>query len=46
MLESHNDTAVMLAEHLEGDVETFADKMNQKAKKSDAGIPFLLLQMD
>ena len=33
MLESHNDTAVMLAEHLEGDVETFADKMNQKAKK-------------
>ena len=33
MLESHNDTEVMLAEHLEGDVETFADKMNQKAKK-------------
>lgn len=46
MLESHNDTAVMLAEHLEGDVETFADKMNQKAKKSDVDILFLLLQMD
>lgn len=33
MLESHNDTAVMLAEHLEGDVETFAKKMNEKAKE-------------
>ena len=33
MLESHNDTAVMLAEHLAGSVEQFADEMNQKARK-------------
>lgn len=32
MLESHNDSAVAIAEHIGGDVETFADKMNQKAK--------------
>ena len=33
MLESHNDTAVMLAGHLAGSVEQFADEMNQKARE-------------
>ena len=33
MLESHNDTAVAIAEHMAGSVESFADKMNQKAKE-------------
>lgn len=32
MLESHNDTAVMIAEHIGGSVEGFAQLMNQKAK--------------
>lgn len=32
MLESHNDSAVMLAEHLAGDVSSFAGLMNQKAR--------------
>ncbi len=32
MLESHNDTAVAIAEHLGGTVEEFAAKMNEKAK--------------
>lgn len=32
MLESHNDTAVAIAEHIGGSVEAFADRMNQKAK--------------
>lgn len=32
MLESHNDTAVMIAEHIGGSVEGFAAMMNQKAK--------------
>ena len=31
MLESHNDAAVMIAEHLGGSVEGFADMMNAKA---------------
>ncbi|MEG0564858.1 MAG: D-alanyl-D-alanine carboxypeptidase family protein [Hungatella sp.] len=31
MLESHNDTAVMLAEHIGGTVQGFAKMMNQKA---------------
>lgn len=31
MLESHNDSAVMLAEYVAGDVKTFANMMNQKA---------------
>ncbi|MCH5266700.1 MAG: D-alanyl-D-alanine carboxypeptidase [Lachnospiraceae bacterium] len=31
MLESHNDTAVAIAEHIGGSVEGFAEKMNQKA---------------
>lgn len=33
MLESHNDSAVAIAEHIAGSVEKFADKMNQKAKE-------------
>lgn len=33
MLESHNDTAVAIAEHVGGTVEGFAEKMNQKAKE-------------
>lgn len=32
MLESHNDTAVMIAEHIGGDVPGFAKMMNQKAR--------------
>lgn len=31
MLESHNDAAVMIAEHIGGSVQGFADKMNAKA---------------
>lgn len=31
MLESHNDSAVAIAEHVGGSVEGFADMMNQKA---------------
>ena len=31
MLESHNDSAVAIAEHIGGSVEAFAGKMNQKA---------------
>lgn len=33
MLESHNDTAVAIAEHIGGTVEGFAKKMNAKAKE-------------
>ena len=33
MLESHNDSAVAIAEHVAGSVEAFADLMNQKAKE-------------
>lgn len=33
MLESHNDSAVVLAEHIGGTVEGFAEKMNQLAKE-------------
>ncbi len=32
MLESHNDTAVVIAEHIAGSVEAFSDMMNQKAR--------------
>ncbi len=32
MLESHNDSAVAIAEHISGSVEGFADKMNRKAR--------------
>lgn len=33
MLESHNDTAVAIAEHVGGSVEGFAELMNQKAEE-------------
>lgn len=33
MLESHNDSAVAIAEHIAGSVEAFAEMMNQKAAK-------------
>lgn len=33
MLESHNDSAVILAEHIGGSVEGFAAMMNEKAKE-------------
>lgn len=33
MLESYNDAAVMLAEHLDGSVNAFARRMNEKAKE-------------
>ncbi len=33
MLESHNDSAVAVAEHVAGSVEGFADMMNQKAQE-------------
>lgn len=32
MLESHNDSAVMIAEHIGGSTEKFAELMNQKAR--------------
>lgn len=33
MLESHNDSAVAIAEHIAGTTEKFADMMNKKAKQ-------------
>lgn len=33
ILESHNDTAVAVAEHIGGDVEGFANMMNKKARE-------------
>ncbi len=33
MLESHNDSAVAIAEHIGGSVEGFAERMNQKAEE-------------
>ncbi len=33
MLKSHNDSAVAIAEHIDGSVEAFAKRMNQKAKQ-------------
>ena len=33
MLESHNDSAVAIAEHISGSVEGFAHKMNEKAEE-------------
>lgn len=33
MLESHNDSAVAIAEHISGSTKTFADRMNEKAKE-------------
>lgn len=36
MLESHNDVAVAIAEHIAGSVEQFADYMNEKAEELGA----------
>ena len=33
MLESHNDAAVAIAEGIDGSVEAFAQRMNQKAEE-------------
>ena len=33
MLESYNDCAYAIAEHIDGSVEAFADRMNEKAKE-------------
>ena len=33
MLESHNDSAVVIAEHIGGSVEAFAEEMNRKARE-------------
>ena len=33
MLESHNDSAVCVAEHIGGSVEAFSDLMNRKAEE-------------
>lgn len=37
MLESHNDTAVAIAEHIDGSVEAFAKRMNEKARQLGCG---------
>ena len=38
MLESHNDSAVAVAEHVGGSVEGFAKMMNQKARDIGCGV--------
>lgn len=42
MLESHNDAAVMIAEHVGGSVEGFAALMNQKARDLGCGDTFFI----
>lgn len=42
MLESHNDTAVAIAEHIGGSVEGFAQMMNAKAKEIGCESSFFL----
>ena len=46
MLESHNDSAVAIAEHLAGSVPQFAGWMNERQKRSDALRYILLRQTD
>lgn len=46
MLESHNDSAVAIAEHVGGCVEAFADMMNEKPDRSVVKIHALLHPMD
>ena len=41
MLRSGNDAAVAIAEHIDGDVETFAKRMNARAKELDASTRFV-----
>ena len=42
MLESHNDVAVAIAEHLAGSCENFSKKMNQKAREIGCKNTFFL----
>lgn len=42
MLESHNDSAVAIAEHIGGSVEGFAEMMNQKAKQIGCNDTFFI----
>lgn len=42
MLESHNDTAVAIAEYIGGSVEGFAKKMNKKAMKIGCGHAYFI----
>lgn len=42
MLESHNDTAVAIAEHIGGSVEGFAKKMNKKAMEIGCGHAYFI----
>jgi D-alanyl-D-alanine carboxypeptidase (penicillin-binding protein 5/6) len=42
MLESHNDSAVALAEHMSGSVEAFAEEMNKKAEEIGCTDSFFL----
>lgn len=41
MLESHNDSAVAIAEHIAGSVPEFAEKMNAMQRRLDAVMPIL-----
>lgn len=42
MLESHNDSAAAIAEHIGGSVEGFADMMNQKAMELGCGDTYFI----
>ena len=42
MLESHNDTAVAIAEHVGGSVQGFADMMNEKAAELDCDSTYFI----
>lgn len=42
MLESHNDAAVAIAEHIGGSVEGFGEMMNQKARDLGCGNSFFI----
>ena len=42
MLESHNDSAVAIAEHIGGSVDGFAEMMNQKAKQIGCSDTFFI----
>lgn len=42
MLESHNDVAVVLAEHVSGSVEQFASLMNAKAREIGCGSTYFI----
>ena len=42
MLESHNDSAVAIAEHIGGSVEGFAEMMNQKARDLNCNATYFI----